>query len=156
MDEIEKGVREFLDYWFAGLMQGLEELDEPSRRQVLHRCGEACARSYTIQVFREAKQTSTDMGSFLQSLSQRFAGATYERNGPDSIRVTYGQCGCDLVRLGLVTSPSLCECTVANLRENFEQALGVPATVALETSILRGGGRCTLTVSFNSAGEPSW
>ena len=146
MDEIEKGLREFLDYWFTGLMAGIEELDEPSRRKVLHGCGKACAQSYTVQVFREAKQNSTDMDSFLQNLSLRFPEAKYKKDGLNTIKVTYSQCGCDLVRLGLVKSPSFCECTVANLRENFQQALGLSASVVLETSILRGGTHCALTV----------
>jgi hypothetical protein len=149
MDEIEKGLRDFLDYWFAGLMQGLDDLDESARKTILHRCGSACAKSYTVQVFREAKQTSTDMDSFLQNLAQRFPGAHYELADPNTIQVTYSQCGCDLVRLGWVKSPGFCECTVANLRENFQQALGVPVSVVLETSILRGDAHCALTVSLD-------
>jgi hypothetical protein len=98
--KIEKNLREFLDYWFAGLLQGLEGLDEPSQSKVLHECGKACARSYTAQVFREAKQDSADMDTFLQALSRGFPEASYERVGSDVIRVTYARCGCDLVRLG--------------------------------------------------------
>lgn len=148
MAEIEKNLREFLDYWFAGLLQGLEGLDEPSQSKVLHECGKACARSYTAQVFREAKQDSADMDTFLQALSRRFPEASYERVGSDVIRVTYARCGCDLVRLELVKSPALCECSAANLRENFEQALGTSASVAIETSILRGEPQCVLVVSL--------
>jgi hypothetical protein len=152
VDEIESGLREFLGYWFAGLMQGLAELDEASRIKIWHECGKACAQSYTAQVFREARQSSTDTGSFLRNLSLRFPGATYEQTDPHMIRVTYSQCGCDLVRLGLVTSPSFCECSVANLQENFRQGLGVPATVTLETSILRGGTHCALKVWLDDEG----
>jgi hypothetical protein len=149
MDDIEKGLRQFLDHWFAGLMQGIEELDESSRKKVLNACGSACAKSYTGQVFRETWQNSTDMASFLQNLALRLSGAQYEQTSPNVIKVTYRQCGCDLVRLGLVKSPSFCECTVANLRENFRQALGVSASIVLETSILRGGTHCALTVSLD-------
>jgi hypothetical protein len=149
VDEIEKGLRQFLDHWFVGLMQGIEDLDESSRNMVLHECGKACAKSYTGQVFRETRQNSTDLASFLQNLALRFPGAQYEQASPNVIKVTYRQCGCDLVRLGLVKSPSFCECTVANLRENFRQALGVSASVVLETSILRGGPHCALTVSLD-------
>jgi hypothetical protein len=152
VDEIETGLREFLDYWFAGLMRGIDELDEASRRKVWHQCGEACAQSYTAQVFREARQSSADMDSFLHNLSLKFPGATYEQIGFNTIRVTYTQCGCDLVRLRLVESPGLCECSVANLRENFRQGLGVSVTVTLETSILRGGTHCALTVLLDEDG----
>jgi len=79
MDEIEKGLKEFLDFWFAGFMRGIEALDEHSQRKVLHECGKACAQSYTVQIFREAKQNSVDMDAFLQNLSQRGSGSKYER-----------------------------------------------------------------------------
>jgi len=150
MDEIEKGLKEFLDYWFAGFMRGIEALDEPYQRKVLYECGKACAQSYTAQVFREAKENSEDMDSFFQNLSRRFSEATYERNGSRTIKVTYNQCGCDLVRLGLVKSPTLCECSAATLRENLQQSLGVSASVAVESSILRGGTHCVLIVSLEN------
>jgi len=148
MDEIEKGLREFLDYWFAGFVRGIDSLDEPSQRKVLYECGKACAQSYTVQVFRDVKQNSVDIDSFLQNLSRRGSGSTYERIGSNMIKATYNQCGCDLVRLGLVKSPTLCECSAANLRENLQQSLGVSASVTVESSILRGGTHCVLIASL--------
>jgi predicted ArsR family transcriptional regulator len=148
MAELENGLQQFLAYWFSGLMAGLEGIDEPARSHVLHECGKACARSYTAQVFREAQQISADLDAFLEHLSLRFPEAQYERLDSHTIQVTYNQCACDLVTLGLVTSPLLCECSAANLRENFEQALGTPASVTVESSILRGGPRCVLMVSL--------
>jgi enoyl reductase-like protein len=148
MPEIEPDLRNFFAHWFAGLMRGIDEMDEPARRALLGRCGEACAASYTAGVFREARANSADMAAFLANLAQALAGAEYEWDGAKTIRVRYRQCGCDLVRLGLVASPALCECTVANLRANFQAALGAPVAVALETSILRGGVCCALTVSL--------
>ena len=150
MDEIEKGLKEFLDYWFAGFMRGIEALDEPYQRKVLYECGKACAQSYTVQVFREAKQNSVDIDSFLQNLSRGGSGSKYERIGSNTIKATYNKCGCDLVRLGLVKSPTLCECSAANLRENLQQSLGMSASVAVESSILRGGTHCVLIVSFEN------
>ncbi len=141
---------QFLGYWFSGLMAGLAEIDEPARRHVLHECGKACACSYTAQVFREARQNSADEDSFLENLSRRFPEARYERLDAHTLRVTYTQCACDLVTLGLVTSPLLCECSAANLRENLAQAVGAPASVTVESSILRGGSRCVLMVSWTA------
>jgi len=148
MDEIEKGLKEFLDYWFAGFVRGMESLDESSQRKVWHECGKACAQSYTIQVFREVKQKSADLDSFFLNLSQRGSGSKYERIGSRTVRVTYNSCGCDLVRLGLIQSPKLCECSAANLRENLEQSLGISASVIVESSILRGAAQCVLMVTL--------
>lgn len=150
MNEIEPGLHEFLGYWFEGWQHGMQTLDEASCNRVFHECGKACARSYTAQVFREAKQNSTDMQSLLHNLTQRFPSAQYEWDGDKTIHVTYAQCGCDLVRLGLVTSGDFCECSAANLRENFEQALETSVHVTIEDSILRGGSRCVLMVSLDN------
>jgi len=54
------------------------------------------------------------------------------------------------VRLGLVKSPALCECSAANLRENLEQSLGLSVSVAVESSILRGGTHCVLMVTLEN------
>ena len=148
MSEIDPDLHEFLGYWFEGWQRGMQTLDEAPRDRVFHECGKACARSYTAQVFREARQTGTDMPSFLHNLMQRFPSAQYEWDGDKTIHVIYAQCGCDLVRLGLVKSGDFCECSAANLRENFEQALETTVHVTIEESILRGGSQCVLTVSL--------
>jgi len=144
---MEEG-NKFLVYWFAGWAKGLAELDKQSRLKMLEACGLACARSYTLQVFREAKEASTDMASFLENLARRFPEANYEQVDPVTIRATYRRCACDLVEAGLVTSPLLCDCSAANLRANFEAALGIRATVKVAGSILRGGGTCELIVKL--------
>ncbi len=138
----------FFAHWFAGWAEGLAKLDEPSRWKMLDACGRACARSYTAQVFREAQEAGADMASFLAELGRRFPGAGYARVAARTIRVTYQRCACDLVEQGLVSSPLLCDCSAANLRANFEAALGVPVTVTVAGSILRGGKECELLVEL--------
>ena len=133
----------FLVHWFAGWAEGLAELDEQSRWKMLEACGHACARSYTVQVFRAAKEASTDGASFLTELAVRFPEANYEQVAPCAIRVAYRRCACDLVELGLVTSPLLCDCSAANLRANFEAALGVASLI---TPSRRGIGPMTITM----------
>jgi hypothetical protein len=144
MEEIEKELKEFFDYWYKGFLRGIENIDETSRNTVLHNCGKACAESYTVQIFKELKLKSSDIDTFLQILSNKGSGSSYIRIRPNTIKATYFQCGCDLVRLGLIESPNLCECSAANLKENLEQSLNIPVSVKIETSILRGGKQCIL------------
>jgi len=143
-------ITNFLSYWFSGFAKGLEGLDAPSRTTMLRECGQACARSYTAQIFRESWQRAGgDMARFLTELGTRFPGGTYTQTADDTIRVRYGAaCGCDLVRLGWVTSPALCECSAHNLQANFEAALETPVVVTLQTSPLRGGEACLFEVRF--------
>jgi hypothetical protein len=148
LPESEEELKQFMSFWFSGLMRGLGSVDEPAREAILRECGKACARSYTAGVFREARESSTDMKGFLAALAERFPEATYELLSAEKIGVRYSRCACDLVETGLVTSALLCECSAHNLKENFEQALGQPVSVTLERSILRGASECEFLVSL--------
>jgi hypothetical protein len=151
LPELDEDLKQFMSFWFSGLISGLESVDGPARETILHECGRACARSYTAAVFREAKEGSADMNAFLAALAERFPDATYELLNDETIRVRYGKCACDLVETGLVTSPLICDCSAQNLKENFEQALERPITVTLESSLLRGAAQCELLVSLEKA-----
>ena len=133
----------FLSYWFDGLAKGLERLDAPSRTMLLRECGQACARSYTAQVFRESwERAGGDVARFLAELATCFPASIYTLVGDDTVEVRYDACACDLVQCGWVTSPVLCECSAHNLQANFEAALEKPVTVTLKASLLRGGEAC--------------
>jgi hypothetical protein len=139
----------FLSYWFDGLTKGLENLDAHSRTTLLRECGQACARSYTAQVFRESwERADGDIARFLAELATRFPASTYTLRSEGTIEVCYDACGCDLVQCGWVTSPVLCECSAHNLQANFEAALGTPVVVELKTSLLRGDEACVFEVSI--------
>lgn len=148
----DDALTDFLSYWFSGFAKGLETLDAPSRTAMLRECGQACARSYTAQVFRECWQRACgDMTRFLAELATRFPGATYTQTAADTLQVRYAAtCGCDLVRRGWVRSPALCECSVHNLQANLEAALGTPVAVTLQTSPLRGGEACVFEVTLRN------
>ncbi len=148
MSESKDELSEFMSFWFSGLISGLENVDEPAREAILRECGKACASSYTAGVFKEAKENSGDMESFLIALAERFPDATYQLVGAETIRVRYSSCACDLVESGLVKSPLICDCSAHNLRENFERALNRPVTVSLENSILQGASECEFLVSL--------
>jgi hypothetical protein len=150
MPEWDAEVRHFLTYWFSGLMNGLESVDEPARKAILRECGKACAASYTAEIFQDARERSTDMEGFLAVLATRFPEATYEPLTSSTIRVRYSRCACDLVKWGLVETSLICGCSVYNLRENFERAWGTPVSVVLESSILEGASQCVFLVSLES------
>lgn len=143
----------FLRYWFRGFINGMKQVDEKSQEAIFKACGGACAESYTEQVFREARQNSEDLNSFLAQLARRFPGASYESIDEHRIFVRYHKCGCDLVINGWVRSPMLCKCSASNLRQNFEGSLGRPVQVRLVSSILGGAEECSFEVVFCEEGE---
>jgi hypothetical protein len=146
----DKEFGHFATHWFSGLMNGLESVDASARETILRECGKACAQSYTTGVFEKAWRQSADLEAFLAELATRFPEATYEQLTPHIIRVRYDTCECDLVKRGLVKSPLLCECSAHNLQENF-CALGIPVTVTVEGSILRGQTHCTFQVALDES-----
>jgi hypothetical protein len=147
----DKEFSHFATHWFSGLMNGLESVAPSTRETILRECGKACAESYTARVFEKAWQQSADMEAFLDELAIRFPEATYEQLDPRTIKVRYATCECDLVKRGLVESPTICECSAYNLEENFEHSLGTPVTVTIESSILRGETHCAFLVSLEKS-----
>lgn len=142
-------ILDFLSHWFDGLARGLEKLDAPSRTTLLRECGQACARSYTAQVFRESwERADGDVPRLLAELATRFPASIYTLLDDGTIEVRLDTCGCDLVQCGWVTSPVLCECSVHNLQANFEAVLGRPVVVTLKASLLRGGDACLFEVQL--------
>ena len=148
VSELSQEQQHFLGHWFAGLMEGLETIDERARDSILQACGRACARSYTTERFRDAWQASSDLDSFLIELANRFPEATYTEIAPRVIEVRYAYCACDLVKSGWVNSPTLCQCSAHNLGENFEQATGRPVVVTTVSSILDGAAFCVFQVAL--------
>ncbi|MGC9397344.1 MAG: hypothetical protein ACP5J4_21070 [Anaerolineae bacterium] len=145
-----------MSYWFAGLMRGLEDIDAPARTTLLRACGQACARSYTAQVFRESwERAGGDLARFLAELATRFPASIYTLVSDDTVQVRYDACACDLVQSGWVTSPVLCECSAHNLQANFAAALGTPVVVTLKTSLLRGGEACLFEVRLTKTTKVS-
>ena len=151
LPESDEDPKQFMRFWFSGLISGLESVDESARETILRECGKACACSYSAGVFQEARKNNADMEAFLAALAEKFPGATYEPLSAETIRVRYSNCACDLVETGFVTSPLICGCSAYNLRENFERALERPATVTLERSILQGASSCEFLVSLEKA-----
>ena len=150
MDEEQN---EFLQYWFAGFMNGLQTLDENSQEAMLNACGLACALSYTAQVFVEGRQLTSSIPEFLDLLATKFPGSSYEMVGEHQIKVTYHECACDLVKKGWVKNPLLCRCSVSNLQQNFENSLLLPVHTRLISSILGGATQCEFEVLIGEADE---
>lgn len=140
----DEALTSFLRHWFEGFAEGLRRLSPPDREAMLEECGRACGRSFTVGVFREAWARSGALEPFLRRLAEAFPDASYERIGPEALRVTYRRCGCDLVAAGWLRTPALCRCSAFNLRENLAAALGPGVEVELVSSILGGAERCEL------------
>lgn len=138
----------FLKHWVGGVFAGIEDLDNAAQERFFTACGQACGDSYTVRIFREAQAESSSLESFLTRLGEKFPEASYRLFDDGQIEVTYHACGCDLVRLGWVKTPLLCQCSLRNLAYNFSQALSREVRVECKQSILMGDDFCKFFVSI--------
>ena len=139
----------FYSYWFKGLDQALNELDDRGVDVLMTNCGRACSDSYPKQVYVEQYRAARDLDDFLVRLARQFGGTSIRRIGPDEIELVYTGCGCDLVREGYVTDPKLCLCSLKSLQYNWESVLGKGAvSCRLEQTILNGDDCCRFIVKL--------
>ena len=147
-DQWNKWVKGFLKNWFDGLMKGMENLEGETRGIALEHAGRNCARVSALETFKSAWDNTDNIDDALEFLNKEFKTGTYKKIANNAVQVTYAKCYCPLVRLELVNSPHLCDCSVAWHRENFEEVLNKPVKVTVDEAVLRGGEKCRLTVSF--------
>jgi len=141
---------EHLRKWIAALMTGLEaEVDERVRAQVMEYCGRACASYFgSIDTVKTVQSNVREIDELLDGLNQQkdFWCGRWIRKG-DTIYSVCEECGCSLVRAGLVElSPAFCQCSQGWVKAVFEAALGRPVKVDLERAIGRGDQVCKYIV----------
>jgi len=138
----------FYAHWFAGVNRFLDSADGSSREAFIESCAESCSASYSRGVYERAFSGGRDLAGGLEELKRNFADFDYTLNG-DEIEIRFARCGCDLVNDGRMSSPMLCDCSVASCRKNWETIYGEGSVrVELKESVLKGDGRCVLAVKL--------
>ena len=141
---------ELLRKWLEALLAGLDtEVDERTRTQVMEYCGRACALHHgSIEKVKAIKRRAKEIDELLSKLNQQenFWCGRWVRDG-DTIYSVCEDCGCPLVRAGLVElSPTFCDCSRGWVKAVFETIFGRPAEVGLEQAIGRGDRVCEFVV----------
>ena len=137
--------------WVAALLSGLDgEVEDNIKPQVMEYCGRACAVHHgDIDTVKAIRSKVKDVDELLHRLNQQeglWCGK-WVRDG-DTICSICQQCGCRLVRAGLVKpSPTFCQCSRGWVKAVFETALGRPVNVKLRQAIGRGDPVCKFIVS---------
>jgi len=142
--------RDFFDCWFEGVNDFLGTAPDGAVAEFIDRCAEACSVSYSRGVYERAFSGGKNLDEGLEALRREFADFDYTRDG-NRVEIRYSRCGCDLVSAGKISSPRLCECSVASCRKNWEAVFGPGSVeVSLRESVLRGDGRCVLLVTLSA------
>lgn len=141
----------FVRQWFGGFSESLDQMSDEERLRLLAPCAKACAESYPLGKFREAKETATSLSTFAKRVVEVMPGVTVEADDATRrIIFRYPQCYCDLYVQKLVTTPKLCECSRQNLLYILGDLFpGSPVTVTLVKSVIAGDEICELAASFS-------
>ena len=130
------------------VLRGLDGFDLETRKKVMESCGVACARSDGDLGIAERIATETqDEAQLLRIANDEIPWCgTWIRDG-DRIKATCVECGCPLVRNGVVPlSGTLCYCSRGWVKAIFETLLRRLVRVELEESIGLGGKVCSFVV----------
>jgi len=136
--------------WLEALLAGLDaEVDEKTRAQVMEHCGQACALHHEdIERTKIIQHDAKEIDELLDRLNQQenFWCGKWVIDG-DIIYSVCEECGCPLVRAGLVEpSPTFCDCSRGWVKAVFETVLGRPMEVGLEQAIGQGDRVCEFVV----------
>jgi hypothetical protein len=144
--------------WVATLIATLEmRVDEDTRAELIEPCGRACALQFDdIERAKTIRHGTKGIDGLLDRLNQQVPWCgKWVRNG-DTITSVCEECGCPLVRAGLVRlSPTFCNCSRGWAKAVFEALLGMPPEVELQQAIGRGDPVCQFVVRLKPAASAS-
>jgi predicted ArsR family transcriptional regulator len=135
-----------MERWICSLVDALDEhADKETRSKVLERCGRQCQSQRFVKKARSIYEQSQDTDEFLDSL-----GKIYEhlhREG-DHVYIIYPTCFCSFVNKipPQKLSATYCNCSRGWAKALFEGALGRPAQVTMEKSIINGDDECKFRI----------
>ena len=131
--------------WLMDLLREAEgHVDEERLASILECRGRTCISATYIKKAKDAAKDAKDIDEFLDNLTR--AVRMLKREG-DEVYMVYPKCYCHKIKGFEGDIPdNYCCCSVGWVKEMFEQALGRPVEVKLETSVLRGDETCRLRV----------
>jgi len=135
------------------LLRGLDNVDPETRRKIMEKCGETCAREEmygpaTEIARRIAAEESDTLRIIERANSEILWCGSWVREG-DNISSTCTTCGCPMVRAGLITATdTFCLCSTGWVRLVFTALLGRPVQVELAQAMGRGDSRCRYVVNL--------
>jgi hypothetical protein len=127
------------------LMEMMEKEKYDSRiASVLEERGRSCISKAYLKKARDAAKGTKNTDEFLKRLAGVMPYLKREKGG---IYMVYPKCFCHKIKAYKGKIPEgYCNCSIGWVKELFEQALGNPIDVRLESSILRGDKECRLEV----------
>jgi hypothetical protein len=103
---------DFLNQWFQGFEEGINNLDQKEKDKFFSKCGRNCAETGVIEVYEKLYlESGNDMNVFFLRLKELECIAGYIIDPGKIYEITFPRCLCDLHTRGYINSDSICECS---------------------------------------------
>ncbi|MBN2379585.1 hypothetical protein JXM67_07265 [candidate division WOR-3 bacterium] len=131
--------------WLLDLLKEVKgKIDEERLAQILEERGRACLPEAMLAKAKKAAKDARNDKEFLDNLEKVYPMLKREDN---EVYAVYPECYCPGMKELVRDAPDYyCCCSVGWVKEMFEQALGRPIEVKLESSVIRGDAECRLRI----------
>ena len=118
----------------------MEAILDHSGRNCLEKTGRL---EELIKLRSQAKDLSDELELFELYKTKIYNNSDrLQRSEDGTIVLIYNECGCDMVKSGEVTDPTICHCIKGYTKATFETLFGREVEVDLQKTILRGDEYC--------------
>jgi predicted hydrocarbon binding protein len=138
--------------WIAHLHKGIDQMDVPAKADIMRQAGAACASELLClcQKYLGKRIESVEdlvVGWNMIREERRLRGKWQIRGR--TIMGVFAECGCPLVRSGLVElHPVQCYCSQGMMETVFSQAANRTVEVKIERTIGRGDDVCEFLIKL--------
>lgn len=139
------------------ILDGLSQTDEETRDRIMRMCGEACAGEEhwgpaTEIAERIAEEEEKNLDSIIERVNSEISWCGKWVKDEDRIQSTCRECGCPLVRHGVVRNTEVfCHCSKGWVETTFGALLKRPVRVELEKAMGLGNNECRYIVHLGEA-----
>ena len=142
----------------ARLYKSIDQLDQNVKAAIMKPAGQTCAEDIAALSERHLGRTVStveDLVSGWNTLRERRNLAGKWKIQGSVISGIFGECGCPLVRSGLVElHPVQCYCSQGMMETVFSRFAKKPVEVKINRSIGRGDDVCEFTIKVQQAESP--
>jgi predicted hydrocarbon binding protein len=138
--------------WISLLLKSISKLDEKRQAAIMKPCGQGCASDMLALCEKF-------LGKKVNSIEDLIIGWNMVRDKrgligrweyePNAVRGIFKECGCPLVRSGLIElHPVQCYCSQGMMEAIFSEAAHKPVEVEIKQTIGRGDAACHFFVKL--------
>lgn len=135
------------------VMEGLDSVDEESKKEIMKRCGRACAEEETwgpaVAIAGRISGQEQDLERIIERMNEEIAWCGDWMLEGNRITCTCEECGCPLVKSGVVKHTSVfCYCSLGWVETVFGILLKRKVHADLEKAIGFGDDACSYVVDI--------